>query len=104
LGFSQGGATAIRFSHAFSHYIDALIVWGSDFPKEVMLDFKEVTSQVKKYFVLGDQDPFFEFNLQDRVKEQMRLLGFESVSYEGKHKVEQEILDTIIAKIRNGEN
>lgn len=103
LGFSQGGATAIRFAHAFPNQLQSLIVWGSDFPKELIPDFKETTSEIEKYFVLGNQDQFFTTDAQIQLKTQMDTLGFESVLYEGKHKIVREVLETVIAKIRNGD-
>lgn len=102
LGFSQGGATAIRFSYLYPNQINSLIVWGSDFPKELMGDYKVLASNVKKYFVLGKQDPFFPIDIQESVVKNMSQLGFENVHYEGKHKIDDKVLSLLIDQIKNG--
>ncbi|WP_428225830.1 alpha/beta hydrolase [Flavobacterium sp.] len=103
LGFSQGGATAIRFAHAFPEQLQALIVWGSDFPKELVSDFREMTKGVQKYFVLGNQDPFFTSETQGILRKEMEALDFKNVMFEGKHKIEKEVLGKILVSIRNGD-
>ena len=103
LGFSQGGATAIRFAHAFPQLIQSLIVWGSDFPKELMQDFKQSTPEVEKYFVLGNQDQFFSSEMQTKLRDQMETLAFKNVMFEGKHKIDTEVLKKNLDSIRNGD-
>ncbi|MFK7000225.1 alpha/beta hydrolase [Flavobacterium oreochromis] len=97
LGFSQGGATAIRFAYQFFNKIDGLIVWASDFPNELESVFNDKTSHLKKIFVIGNNDPFFKSERQEKLKKELSNQGFKIISYCGKHSIDHLVLNEIIA-------
>ena len=99
LGFSQGGATASRWKTMGQPSFDALIVWGSDFPLDANWkdDFK---NEKNNYFVVGNQDEFFDATSRQLLSEQYVSLGFNIENYEGKHDIETKTLNSIITKIQ----
>lgn len=89
LGFSQGGATAARWSTQRKD-IDQLILWASVFPPDIE---KSASSQFKKgTFVIGKQDEFYDSAAQAKEISNYKNLGFEIIEYEGKHDIEWTIL------------
>jgi len=94
LGFSQGGATAARWS-AQRKDIDQLILWASVFPPDIE---KSTFSNYKKgTFVIGKQDEFYDSAAQAKEISNYKNLGFEIIEYEGKHDIE----GTTLLKIFN---
>lgn len=94
LGFSQGGATAARWSVQRKD-IDQLILWASVFPPDIE---KSTFSNYKKgTFVIGKQDEFYDETAQKIEISNYKNLGFEIIEYEGKHDIE----GTTLRKIFN---
>ena len=85
LGFSQGGATAARWS-AQRKDIDQLILWASVFPPDIEESF--VSHYKKGTFVIGKQDKFYDSAAQAKEISNYKNLGFEIIEYEGKHDIE----------------
>ena len=92
LGFSQGGATAARWS-AQRNDIDQLILWASIFPPDLE---KSSFSHFKKgTFVIGKQDEFYDEAAQKIEISNYKNLGFEIIEYDGKHDIEVATLQKI---------
>jgi predicted esterase len=92
LGFSQGGATAARWS-AQRNDIDQLILWASIFPPDLE---KSSFSHFKKgTFVIGKQDEFYDEAAQKIEISTYKNLGFEIIEYDGKHDIEGATLQKI---------
>jgi len=85
LGFSQGGATAARWS-AQRKDIDQLILWASVFPPDI--EKSTFSNNKKGTFVIGKQDEFYDTAAQAKEISNYKNLGFEIIEYEGKHDIE----------------
>ncbi len=58
-GFSQGGPTAARWACMGTMNVDELVLWGSDFPEDVLKEpYFNKLCQLKVKFVLGDNDEY----------------------------------------------
>ena len=95
LGFSQGGATAVRLIENEACVIDHLILWASVFPPDCLLDFKSC-SIPKLDFVLGFQDEYFSLEDQLLAIKRYRELGFVTHQFHGKHAVDLTVLKSLI--------
>ena len=96
LGFSQGGATAARWT-AQRKDIDQLILWASVFPPDIEESF--VSHYKKGTFVIGKQDEFYDEAAQKIEISNYKNLGFEIIEYEGKHDIEGTTLLKIFSAI-----
>ena len=100
LGFSQGGATAMRWVERNRPKIDHLILWGAAFPMDLnYLPMKAYLSSMKIYVVYGRQDQFIT---EERVQAHEEFtkaqeLDFEMVWFEGKHVVDRKVLYDLVA-------
>lgn len=101
LGFSQGGATAARWFFNSPGRFKHLILWSSVFPPD--LDVSIISNPIFKgghYFVLGNQDQYYTSDQQDEIKTQFRNIGFNVLTFNGKHDIDtvtiKEILNEII--------
>ncbi|HIP31240.1 MAG TPA: phospholipase [Crocinitomicaceae bacterium] len=100
LGFSQGGATAARWKMNQSVHFDATIIWGSDFP----LDSKNaeyLKKEENNYFVIGDNDEFFDAEKRHLLTEQFLSLGFKTTAYQGGHDIDAKTLNDLLKEIQN---
>jgi len=95
LGFSQGGATAIRWRNKSKIQFDSLIVWASDHPKDT------ITKKGKDYFVIGDKDEFIHSENKALIIKDYESKGFNICSYIGAHDIEIETLNKILDNLRN---
>lgn len=95
LGFSQGGATAIRWAARNPSYFERLIVWGSDFPPEEHASSKLFSSMLT-HFVIGDQDEFIQGERKDALVDLYDQLDFRIHSYPGNHDIDSELLLSIL--------
>lgn len=87
LGFSQGAATASRFTAHTDLKIDRLILWGGILPTE--LENNDRIMRTERYIVYGEQD---EFILPQKNKfletiAKYESNGFHVLSYNGVHRV-----------------
>lgn len=99
LGFSQGGATALRWKMNQKVQFNSTIIWGSDFPKEQEWP-NEFSSEKLNYFVVGDKDEFFNDETRSQLKEYYLSLGFNTESYDGNHDIDTKTLQKLITKIK----
>lgn len=98
LGFSQGGATAARWHHLGKVDFDAMVLWASVFPPDLSAE-KEVKKAFNQHFAIGDEDEFYAADTQEDLFQFYKNKGFETYSFQGKHDIEQDTLETIISKI-----
>ncbi len=96
LGFSQGGATALRWFEKGNPSFDGLIIWGSDLAYDTNLSTKNIP---QSYFVLGNNDPYFKNEGSKKVIEEYISLGFNFIPFKGEHDIEQKTLNKILNKI-----
>lgn len=98
LGFSQGASTAIRWKQDARVTFNSLIVWASDFPPDIEWN-KRFKNEMYNYFMLGDNDEFFNSKKASEVCEQFLSLGFNIEKYEGVHDIDVKMLNEILKKI-----
>ena len=99
LGFSQGGATAMRWLLLRRPQgIDNLILWGSDTPPE--LDYKAAQPYLadkKLFWVYGDQDKFLPDSRITQLQKRFAQfqLSPETIVFEGGHELDRPTLKAI---------
>lgn len=98
LGFSQGGATATRWAGTNKFMISSFVLWACVFPPDMEnISFNKTN---KKYFVLGDNDEYFNSE-----KQQLQILNFYSsmdytnCTYPGNHDIHPSFLKELYNKI-----
>jgi len=102
LGFSQGGATAVRWIERNQPKIDSLILWGSAFPPD--LDYSQSLAyfnKIDKYLVLGDKDEFVSPERIERHKKFVEKQGinYQFRSFDGKHEIDRQVLENLFQEI-----
>jgi predicted esterase len=97
LGFSQGGATAARWFHA-SNQFDHFISWASVFPPDLEQELTATSTTSKSnFFVIGTNDEFVTPDEQKELLNSYELKGFQTITFEGNHTIEE----TVLKKIRD---
>ena len=100
LGFSQGGATLVRWIMSNNINIDSLILWGSDIPKDCLTNEKKSRwSSIDVKLVIGNQDEYINEENKQKVIDLINSYGlkYELVEYEGSHKIIEKELEKIAA-------
>ena len=100
LGFSQGGATLVRWIMSNNITIDSLILWGSDIPKDCLTEEKKSRwSSIDVKLVIGSQDEYINEENKQKVIDLINSYGlkYELVEYEGSHKIIEKELEKIAA-------
>jgi len=100
LGFSQGGATALRWKMDKNVLFNSTIIWGSDFPREQEWPI-EFRTEKMNYFTVGDEDEFFNEETRSQLTEYYLSLGFNIEIYAGKHDIEIKTLQKLLTQIRS---
>ena len=98
LGFSQGGATLVRWIMSNNINIDSLILWGSDIPKDCLTNEKKSRwSSIDVKLVIGNQDEYINEENKQKVIDLISSYGlkYELVAYEGSHKIIEKELEKI---------
>jgi predicted esterase len=100
LGFSQGAATAARWACRGRHRVDALVLWGGMLPPEIDLsrDGDRLSGLVS---VLGTHDEYRDDAAMSLERDRLRSAGipFESIEFDGTHRVETEPLERVAVSI-----
>lgn len=100
LGFSQGGATALRWKENSTVKFDASIIWASDFANDI--EWKDdFYSEENNFFAIGDQDEFFSTESTQKVSEQYVSFGFNIRPYKGTHDIDIATLKSILKNIED---
>lgn len=100
LGFSQGGATAARWFYKGSTNANHLIMWASVFPPDLDMT-KEIINQNKQmhYFVIGNEDEFYENDALDKLTEFYQKKEFNTLIFNGKHDIHLPTLKEILQSL-----
>jgi len=95
LGFSQGTATACRWTALGSSRVDRLIVWGGEVPPDLDLKRLGVPSLTLVY---GTRDEFFTPKIIAATETRLRehKIAYELVPFEGGHEVDEPTLRRLI--------
>jgi len=95
LGFSQGTATACRWTALGSSRVDRLIVWGGEVPPDLDLKSLGVPSLTLVY---GTRDEFFTPKIMAATETRLRehKIAYELVPFEGGHEVDEPTLRRLI--------
>lgn len=102
LGFSQGGATAVRWMERNRPKFDNLILWGAAFPTDLSyLPMKDYLENKKLYVVYGKED---EYLSAERIKmhdmfTQQQGLEFEMIWFEGRHVIDRTVLHDLVKRL-----
>lgn len=97
LGFSQGGATAARWINESKNRIDHFISWASVYPPDLLIE--ENSNLKENYFVLGNQDEYFNETTSSETISFYKKIGFKTISFEGNHSIDKDILSQILQQL-----
>ena len=104
LGFSQGGAAAARWSAVTSHKVSHLIVYSSEFPRDISDEsLKHLNEKLKTWYVCSNHDEFIDedlFKRQFSYLEEKNFL-YEKIFFDGKHEIRNEVLVKIKEAVGN---
>lgn len=91
LGFSQGTATACRWTALGSSHVDRLIVWGGEVPPDLDLKRLRVPSLTLVY---GTRDAFFTPKVIAATESRLREheIPYELVPFDGGHEIDEATL------------
>ena len=97
LGFSQGAATACRWTAFGSARVDRLIVWGGEVPPDLDLADARVGERLraaKLALVFGSRDQFFAPKIIAATESRLRQhkIPYDLVPFEGGHEIEEATL------------
>ena len=103
VGFSQGGATVVRFLANKRRQINNLILWGADIPTDV--DYQKQADFFKgidTYVLVGKND---EYIPKDRKNEYVRFLKeagleFKFIEYDGTHSIDRATLSSLARELK----
>jgi predicted esterase len=101
LGFSQGGATAVRWIERNRPNFKNLFLWGAGFPLDIKyIPMKEYLSDKSLHLVYGHHDPYVTEKRMDAQKILHREQGlqFEITWFDGDHEIVRDVLHDIIDK------
>jgi len=92
LGFSQGSATACRWSARAASKIGRLIVWGGEVPPDV-----ELPRTVQLSLVYGSRDEYFTPKVVTATQARLKREGipYTLVPFEGGHEIDPAVLKTV---------
>ena len=95
LGFSQGTATACRWTALGSSRVDRLIVWGGEVPPDLDLRRLRVPSLTLVY---GTRDEFFTPKIVTATEARLRehKIPYELLPFEGGHEIDESTLQKLI--------
>lgn len=94
-GFSQGGATIMRYAFLRNPFFSKLVLWAADFPDDI--NYLEKLDQIKGKkltYVYGTEDQFITPERIDKIKQFMasQNLHFDFIEFQGKHKIDRDVL------------
>jgi len=98
IGFSQGGATAARWIINGKIEVDTFVSWASVFPPDLTFPDDQLSMKTKKrYFVVGNADPYFDEATVEMATIAYEQLGFEVLRFEGNHDLDKQLIEQLIA-------
>ena len=96
LGFSQGGATAARWTVMGNSQLDRLIIWGSPLPPDIDLHtHRELLNTLDLAIVAGDEDYYLTRELLESEVARLNLnkIDHQVHIFKGKHQIDPESLN-----------
>jgi predicted esterase len=98
LGFSQGGATAVRWAALGKVRLSRLVVWASSLPPDV--DFRALAARqpgARYTYVSGTKDKWITPKVLEAQHAMLRDAGvaFDAVSFEGGHRLDDATLGSL---------
>lgn len=101
LGFSQGGATAIRWKMNSQLVFDKTIIWASDFPPDMEPQMDLLKGENQNYFVIGNEDEYFNKDQQNKLISLYKSADFKISTYLGRHNIDSSTLLQILTNKNN---
>jgi len=94
LGFSQGAATACRWSTIGKARFDRLIIWGGEVPPDV-----DLLRSLRLSLVYGSRDPYFTPKVSAATEARLREHGipYNLAPFEGGHEIDGDVLQRVAA-------
>lgn len=95
LGFSQGGATLVRWLNNRKIKVDNLILWATSIPHDFDYEQnKDLFDNSNNYFFLGKQDPFLNWISPEELKNKLEKydVDFTINWFEGEHDIPKDQL------------
>ena len=102
LGFSQGGATAVRWLERHRPVFDNLILWGAVFPTDLpYLEMKDYLATKKLYCVFGRQDEYLSDERMSQYEQftKQQEINYEMLWFEGGHEINRSVLNDLALKL-----
>ncbi len=97
LGFSQGGATAARWSNLGKIKADSIIYWASVFPPDLENNnLKEPKLKEENYFIIGDNDEYYSKQESEKTIKDYQEKGFKTILFKGKHEINTATLNLVL--------
>lgn len=100
IGFSQGASTGFRWHIKKPELFQYFISWGSAIPNDLDYNWLKKSLASINYFVLGNRDPYFNREEREKVLEEYINLDFKIIKYDGEHKMNTEVLKSILRSIK----
>lgn len=99
LGFSQGGATAVRWLQRLQPEVHRLILWGAGFPQDLTYTPQlNYWNSLCLHCVQGNQDEYDspELYTKHRAFTQAQGLTYQYHTYEGGHAIDRAVLQEVL--------
>lgn len=99
LGFSQGGATAMRVALHSGRPIGRLVLWGSGFEESELADHRDSIELIQEVVIVqGENDRIVRSRVTDETADALRRLGVRLVvrrSHPGGHDLDEDVLSSL---------
>jgi predicted esterase len=95
VGFSQGGATAARWSALGAARIDRVILWGALLPPDLDLSKASATFRgASLTYAIGNRDQYISAEMieKERVRLAVSKMTAEIIEFEGGHSIKRSVL------------
>lgn len=99
LGFSQGAATASRWTAFGEPSVDRLVLWGGGVPPDLDLDeHSETLEELEITLVLGAKDPYLSRSDLEALEQRLASngLGVDTITFDGGHHIDPSILERVL--------
>ncbi len=105
LGYSQGGPTAARWSAVAAHKVDDLVMFCSDFPRDIGDEALESLKMLRLWYVHASRDEFMDDELfrQQAGYLEEKGIRFGDVPFEGTHELDEEALKRLEGLVRGAD-
>src|SRR5207248_1334384 len=98
VGFSQGGATAARWTQLGRARLDRVILWGATIPPDLDLSAGRATFRgARLTLVIGRRDQHISAAAVDTERSRLAEAGieFDLVEYDGGHSIKRAVLQAV---------